>query len=224
MPRPLSLHSFGVLRTLRQAQKRQAHTKPTPIPQNSHVYAIPSPEKPSEYVLTLLPTIPPNPLLALGTTSALPPGPSTFTLNPAFSPILSATVREYGATDPDTAVAASVYAASSQSSAFLARGSGTGHKKTKTVDDKGREAGSGVRGGFVHITDRRAEPEFGRVPDPEDILGSVEVDGEGNVIGDHVEDSGTYRVVTRRGVLGLSPYLREKLVERLKKLEAEEQG
>ena len=36
------------------------------------------------------------------------------------------------------------------------------------------------------------------------------------------QESGTYRAVTRDGVLGLSDFLRGKLVERLKQLEAEE--
>lgn len=69
--------------------------------------------------------------------------------------------------------------------------------------------------------DLRHPPDFGRIPDPEDIFGSVEVDGEGVFVGEGggYQDSGTYRVVTRDGVLGLSDYLRERLVERLKELD-----
>jgi hypothetical protein len=80
--------------------------------------------------------------------------------------------------------------------------------------------------GWVHVYDLRHPPDFGRIPDPEDIFGSVEVDGEGVFVGEGggYQTSGTYRVVTRDGVLGLSDYLRERLVERLKQLEKEEKS
>jgi len=53
----------------------------------------------------------------------------------------------------------------------------------------------------------------------------LEVDGRGEfVVGEgHVrgnwQPSGTYRVVTREGILGLSDFLRGKLVEKLKEEE-----
>ena len=82
-------------------------------------------------------------------------------------------------------------------------------------------AGGGGSHGWVHVYDLRHPPDFGRIPDPEDIFGSVEVDGEGVFVGEGggYQDSGTYRVVTRDGVLGLSDYLRERLVERLRELD-----
>jgi len=55
---------------------------------------------------------------------------------------------------------------------------------------------------------------------PEDILGSVEVDGHGRVIG-NFQPSGTYRIVTNEGILGLSRFLREKVMARLKEEEAQ---
>ena len=92
--------------------------------------------------------------------------------------------------------------------------------------------GGAGRGGFVHVWDERRPPDFGRIPEPEDIFGSVEVDGEGRFVdGDGKEgegkselrgryqSSGTYRVVTKEGVFGLSAFLREKLVERLREEE-----
>lgn len=71
------------------------------------------------------------------------------------------------------------------------------------------------------MSDMRRPPDFGRIADPEDIFGSVEVDGNGVFAGQGggYQKSGTYRIVTRDGVLGLSDYLREKIVERLRELE-----
>ena len=71
--------------------------------------------------------------------------------------------------------------------------------------------------------DQRQPPDFGRIPYPEDIFGSLEVDGEGKFVGDkgNWQSSGTYRIITRDGVLGLSSYLREKVIEKLKELEKE---
>lgn len=51
----------------------------------------------------------------------------------------------------------------------------------------------------MHLSDRRNPPDFGRIAWPEDIIGSVEVDGHGEVIG-KVQPSGTYRMVTNEGM------------------------
>ncbi|KAL9623890.1 MAG: hypothetical protein Q9160_001882 [Pyrenula sp. 1 TL-2023] len=82
--------------------------------------------------------------------------------------------------------------------------------------------GSGGRGGWIHVSDLRHPPDYGRIAEPEDIFGSVEIDGTGNFVdGDgRYQPSGTYRIVTRDGIFGLSPFLREKLVQRLKVEEA----
>ena len=74
----------------------------------------------------------------------------------------------------------------------------------------------------MHLSDLRKPPDFGRIAEPEDIFGSLEVDGHGEFVegsegkdrGNWVE-SGTYRIVTNEGVLGLGDFLRGKLVERL---------
>ncbi len=44
-------------------------------------------------------------------------------------------------------------------------------------------AGSGGRGGWVHVSDQRNPPDYGRIAWPEDIFGSIEVDGSGNIVG-----------------------------------------
>jgi len=62
------------------------------------------------------------------------------------------------------------------------------------------------------VYDLRHPPDFGRIPDPEDIFGSVEVDGRGRFVEETVDpesrnkrrgnyqESGTYRIVTRDGM------------------------
>lgn len=83
-------------------------------------------------------------------------------------------------------------------------------------------AGSGGQGGWIHVSDNRHPPDFGRIAEPEDIFGSVEVDGNGAFTDGtgRYQESGTYRICTRDGVLGLPDFLRVKLVERLKLEEA----
>jgi len=65
----------------------------------------------------------------------------------------------------------------------------------------------GGRGGWIHVSDQRAPPDFGRIAWPEDIFGSLEVDGRGEFVegengekGGHWMKSGTYRVITREGM------------------------
>ncbi|PWY88559.1 hypothetical protein BO70DRAFT_394258, partial [Aspergillus heteromorphus CBS 117.55] len=79
-------------------------------------------------------------------------------------------------------------------------------------------AGSAGRGGWIHLSDSRRPPDFGRIAWPEDIFGSLEVDADGSFVGGNgnYQSSGTYRIVTRDGIFGLSPFLREKLVQRLR--------
>ena len=51
------------------------------------------------------------------------------------------------------------------------------------------------------MSDTRNPPDFGRIAWPEDIFGSIEVDGHGQIEGNgNYQPSGTYRVVTRDGM------------------------
>lgn len=81
--------------------------------------------------------------------------------------------------------------------------------------------GSGGRGGFIHVADERNPPDWGRIAWPEDILGSLELDGQGKFVDGtgRYQRSGTYRILTREGVFGVSPFLRTKVVERLREIE-----
>ena len=73
------------------------------------------------------------------------------------------------------------------------------------------------------MSDERYPPDFGRVAYPEDIFGSLELDGKGDFVDGtgRYQRSGTYRLMTHEGILGLSDYLRERVIERLKELDAQ---
>ncbi|KIW08603.1 uncharacterized protein PV09_00562 [Verruconis gallopava] len=231
LPRP----SIGIASWCLRGQR--ARTLST-LASNPHIYYFPDPHDATQNLLSLLPTSPSTSTLVLGRTSTIPPesNPSSFTPNPRFLEILQSVMREYSIHDPVVQASAAAYA--SQAGATLSGGvllpsshplkqrmrkpstSGAG----PTASQGGM--GSGGRHGWVHVYDLRHPPDFGRIPDPEDIFGSVEVDGEGSFVGDggNYQASGTYRIVTRDGVLGLSDFLRGKLVDRLKQLEREERS
>ena len=89
-------------------------------------------------------------------------------------------------------------------------GGGTGGDGAGGASSQGG-AGGGGRGGYIHVYDERHPPDFGRIPDPEDIFGSLEVDGEGKFVDGHgrYQNSGSYRVVTRDGLYVHKPALTE---------------
>lgn len=153
---------------------------------------------PNTNLLTYLDT--PNPTLSIGTTTALPPTPSTFSENPRFLRLLNAVIEESAHADPDL---------TSQARAFAGPGapSSQQHRSRKKMGGDGGAGGASAqggaggagRGGHVHLSDARNPPDFGRIAWPEDILGSVEVDGSGKIVG-KVVPSGTYRLVTNQGM------------------------
>ncbi|KKK16590.1 hypothetical protein P175DRAFT_0370861 [Aspergillus ochraceoroseus IBT 24754] len=190
-----------------------------------HIYAFPSN---GSHVLSLLPSEPTNPDLSIGLTSKLPPTPESFRENPKFLGILQEVVSKYAHEDPDAISQAQVMA--STSGANLAAGgvllTGSHPRRRRgEVDSSGASgqggAGSAGRGGWIHISDGRRPPEYGRIAWPEDIFGSLEVEGDGSFAGGNgnYQPSGTYRILTRDGILGLSPFLREKLVQKLQEQE-----
>lgn len=83
-------------------------------------------------------------------------------------------------------------------------------------------AGGGGQGGYIHVSDNRHPPDYGRIAEPEDIFGSLEVDGDGSFTDGtgKYQQSGTYRLCTRDGVLGLPDHLMKKLIERMRLEEA----
>ncbi|KAG6031836.1 hypothetical protein E4U41_007409 [Claviceps citrina] len=206
------------------------------LPNNQHIKVFDIPSSPSSYLLTYLDTNPPSAKVAIGTSTTMPPTPRSFAENRHFMTILNEVVSEYGHRDEDVISQARAFASPGGSNlgsggAFFQdqrhdrgpsrrRGTGAGAGGTGEggASAQGGAGGAG-KGGWVHLSDRRNPPDYGRIAWPEDILGSVEVNGEGEVVG-RVQPSGTYRVLTNEGILGLSPFLREKLIERLKKEES----
>ncbi|GKU01595.1 hypothetical protein FLAG1_03722 [Fusarium langsethiae] len=194
---------------------------------NPSIKVVKNPKAPLTNYLSYLDKEPPNERLVIGTTSQLPPTPQFFSENREFVKILNEVVSEYGHQDEDLINQARAFA----SPGGFNLGSGgvffpqkrpdrSGSRKQRARGGAGGDgaqggAGGGGRGGYVHLSDRRNPPDFGRIAWPEDILGSVEVDDAGTIIG-KVQPSGTYRILTNEGILGLSPFLQGKLVERLK--------
>ncbi|EEH45383.1 uncharacterized protein PADG_01533 [Paracoccidioides brasiliensis Pb18] len=206
----------------------------TTLQGNPHIFVFPTERSLNGYILSLLPTDPPNPELAIGVTSKLPPTTDSFKENPAFLKTLQSVISEHAHEDPDVISQGQVMAFtsganidsggmvfSSETRHSFRRGPGAaGLRENSTSGPNVKDSPSpGGRGGWIHISDTRNPPEYGRIAWPEDIFGSLEIDANGNIEGNY-QPSGTYRIITRNGILGLSTYLREKLIQRLRSAES----
>ncbi|OAA61845.1 hypothetical protein SPI_04704 [Niveomyces insectorum RCEF 264] len=176
---------------------------------NPHIKAFQLASGPPTYLFTYLSRSPPSTAAAIGTATELPPSPRTFKTNPRFLSILNDVLRQHAA--QDDGLRAQALAIAAPGGGIFGGAGGDGG--TGGASYQGGAGGGGV-GGWVHLSDLRNPPDFGRIAWPEDILGSVEVDKNGTLL-DNFQPSGTYRVLTNEGILGLSDFLREKLVERL---------
>ena len=188
---------------------------------NPKINVFQSPLNPRSHILSFLATNPPTVELAVGEASQLPPedSPSSFKENPRFLQVLHSVIAEHAHQDPQVKAQAAAMASSSGAT-FMQVNRRTNTGSAGASDQGG--AGSGGQGGWIHVSDNRHPPDFGRIAEPEDIFGSLEVDGNGaftNGTGGY-QESGTYRVCTRDGVLVLPDFLTTKLVERLKVEEA----
>ncbi|KAL8967222.1 MAG: hypothetical protein Q9183_003021 [Haloplaca sp. 2 TL-2023] len=189
---------------------------------NSHIYTFPEGRSQNTHLLSLLPTQPPKPQIAIGSTTSLPPTPESLTENQRFLSILQSVIGIHAHQDPDVQSQAQAMASSgganlgSGGSLFprqTHRRKGAGNTTTGDgaggANAQGGPGGAG-RGGHIHVYDYRHPPDYGRIPDPEDIFGSLEVDGEGKFVDGHgnYQTSGTYRMCTRDGmwVFGGNPY------------------
>lgn len=177
------------------------------------------------HLLSLLPTDPPNPHLAVGSTSEVPPTPRSVTENPHFFTLLQSVIAEHAIHDP--AVQSQALAFASQGGATLGSGGmffpqqraqrqrGQGRTAATFTGGGGGAGGGGAGGasaqggmggggkaGFVHVSDQRNPPDWGRVAYPEDIFGSLQLDAEGKFVGKggSYQSSGTYRLCTGDGM------------------------
>lgn len=185
---------------------------------NPNIYVFPNPNNRS-HILSLLPTEPPTPELILGESNENPPSPRDFKPNQRFLQIVHSVIGEYGHQDPQVQGQAAAMASSSGATLMqVNRRTSTG---SAGASDQGG-AGSGGQGGYIHVSDNRHPPDYGRIAEPEDIFGSLEVNADGTFTDTygHYQQSGTYRLCTNDGVLGLPDFLMKKLVERLKVEEA----
>ncbi|KAI4285516.1 MAG: hypothetical protein L6R35_004653 [Caloplaca aegaea] len=169
------------------------------------------------HMLSLLPTDPPKPQLAVGSTTSIPPTADSLTENPTFLSILQSIIGIHAHEDPDIQSQAQAMASTGGSnlgsggSLFPQQrrrrrsshggGPGGGGDGAGGANSQGGMGGAG-RGGHIHVYDYRHPPDFGRIPDPEDIFGSLEVDGQGRFVDGHgnYQTSGTYRMCTRDGM------------------------
>ncbi|KAI1401917.1 hypothetical protein F4819DRAFT_456609 [Hypoxylon fuscum] len=205
---------------------------------NPYIKVFPNASVNNAHLLTFLDTNPPSHRLAIGSTTEVPPTPRSFSENHEFFSILTDVLRKHAAQDPGLISQAQAFAGpggatlgsggaffpqqrkqrrTKGTAAGLGGGGGAGGGGGGGASAQGGAGGGGV-GGHIHLSDLRNPPDYGRIAWPEDILGSIEVDRSGNIVGEF-EPSGTYRIVTNEGILGLSDYLRTKLVERLKEEE-----
>ncbi|KAI9827284.1 MAG: hypothetical protein M1832_005422 [Thelocarpon impressellum] len=201
------------------------------LPGSPHIYVFPSQSLPSgSHILSLQPAQPRRDHLAIGVTTQLPPTPDSFSESRGFRSILQEVLAEHAHRDEN--VKSQAQAMASQAGSPWSRGvfvpqkpntkrKPYGEVSAEGASGQGGAGGAGV-GGFVHVSDLRNPPDYGRIPFPEDIFGSLEVDGHGNFVGENgsYQPNETYRIVTREGILGLSPYLRKQLVLRLSELDS----
>ncbi|BCR82959.1 uncharacterized protein ACHE_10361S [Aspergillus chevalieri] len=212
--------------------KRTQIRSVTTLDGRPYIYVIPNESASGEsHILSLLPSKPTNPNVPIGITSKLPPTPESFKENRGFLNILQEVVSKHAHEDPDNISQAQMMI--STSGANLSSGGVllTGQKARRrraSADSSGGASGQGGaggagRGGWIHVFDERRPPEYGRIPWPEDIFGSLEVDGEGKFVNGNgnYQPSGTYRTITRDGIIAPSPFLRGKLVQRLREIESQ---
>ena len=162
----------------------------------SKQYVFKHPIEPNKHILSLLPTEPPTASLAIGTATSIPPTPDTFTENHQFLGILQSVLYRYATHDPDVERQAAVFA--SPGGFNLGGGAGAGAGPAS----KQGGMGGANKGGWLHVSDNRNPPDWGRIAWPEDIFGSLEVDGNGRFAGGDgsYQASGTYRIITREGM------------------------
>ncbi|EPS36169.1 hypothetical protein H072_10274 [Dactylellina haptotyla CBS 200.50] len=220
--REVTRHTASTTSIVPNFAPRQSIRRLQTLEQNKNIYAHSTSTSPKSYTLSLLKTTPPNPHLALGTTTTIPPTPASFTENSNFRRILMQVLKEHAVNDQDLINEAyGTWGAAMGVKQVVNKGLRRDRKlhtdsaDTPSLASKAEENETVSIGGFHHVVDRRT-PYYGgmRIPESHDILGSLEVSGEGKLIGGFVECE-SYRLVTGDGVMQLTEYLEGKLKERL---------
>ena len=113
-------------------------------------------------MLSYLDTTPPNPSLAIGTTTVVPPTPNSFQSNPRFLSILNEVLAKHAADDPELKSQAQVFASPGGFNFIQARSGRSAGTAAGGASAEGGAGGAGV-GGWVHLSDARNPPDFGRI-------------------------------------------------------------
>jgi hypothetical protein len=135
-------------------------------------YVFPSQGANDSHILSLLSSEPVNPDLAIGVTNQLPPTPDSLKENPKFLCILQEVFAKHAHEDPEAQSQAQVMASTSGANLYtggvLMSSQRGNRRRTETGDSSGGASGQGGaggagKGGWIHISDSRRPPEFGRI-------------------------------------------------------------
>lgn len=135
-------------------------------------YVFPS-DGPNSHIMSLLSSEPVNSKLAIGVTTKLPPTTDSVTENPKFLSILQEVFAKHAHEDPDLKSQAQVMISTSganlSSGGVLLTGKRGRRRRNEMGDSSGGAsgqggAGSAGRGGWIHVSDSRRPPEYGRIP------------------------------------------------------------
>lgn len=118
--------------------------------------------------MSLLPSEPVNPDLAIGLATQLPPTTDSFKENPKFLNIVQEVCSEFAHEDPDAKsqaqVMVSVAGANLNSGGVLSTGRNGRRRGDSSSGASGQGgAGAGGRGGWIHVSDGRRPPDYGRI-------------------------------------------------------------
>lgn len=146
--------SFPFPKNTKQLNLEPSNLKPQKV--------FPNPQKPNTYLLSYLDTSPPAPSLAIGTTTANPPTPNSFQGNPRFLSILNDVLAKHAADDPGLKSQAQAFASPGGFTFIQARNARNPGTGAGGASAEGGAGGAGV-GGWVHLSDERNPPDFGRI-------------------------------------------------------------
>ncbi|CDH56339.1 hypothetical protein RO3G_06508 [Lichtheimia corymbifera JMRC:FSU:9682] len=91
------------------------------------------------------------------------------------------------------------------------------HNIHKVNDSTLKSLAEWQKEGWLHIADERNPPPWGRIPYPEDIIGTVLVNN-GVIQPETYQEMPTHRLVTSNGIFQLSEPLRQCIIDASKKL------